>query len=181
MRKVIHVAIEKCVGCKSCELACAVAHSRSKDLWLAVAERPLPQQRVRVNVVEEFAVPLHCRHCQDAPCIQVCPTHAMSRSGPDEPVLCKAARCIGCTLCMLVCPFGVLQMSREGTVVVKCDLCFELAQQGQDPACVTACPTKAIRLIDVEELSEEIARRAREDWVAGHKAGEQVKIPVRKE
>lgn len=180
MKKLIHVEIEKCLGCKSCELACAVVHSRAKNLWEAVMEQPQPQARVRVRVVEEFAIPLHCRHCQDAPCVRVCPTHAMSRLDVDGPVLCNAARCIGCTLCVLVCPFGVLRMDRAGKAIVKCDLCFELTREGKEPACVAACPTQAIRLVSIEELGEEIARRAREDWVAGYRSGEQVKIPVRK-
>ncbi len=71
-------------------------------------------------------------------------------------------------------------MDRAGKAIVKCDLCFELTREGKEPACVAACPTQAIRLVSIEELGEEIARRAREDWVAGYRSGEQVKIPVRK-
>jgi len=180
MKRMIYVEFEKCLGCKSCELACAVAHSRSKVVWEAIFEHPLPQTRVDVSTVEDFAMPLHCRHCENAPCIQVCPTRAMSRSGPDEPVLCQSARCIGCTLCVLVCPFGVLKMDRAGKAIIKCDLCLELLQEGLDPACVTACPTKAIRLVSVEEFSNEVAQQARADLVAGYQAGERIKIPVKK-
>jgi len=179
MKRQIYVDIEKCLGCKSCEVACAVAHSQSKDLWLAIAERPLPQARVRVEAAEGFAIPLHCRHCEDAPCVQVCPTHAMSRADADEPVICNASRCIGCTLCVLVCPFGVLRMNRSGKAIVKCDLCIELLREGQNPACVTACPTHAIRLISAEEFSEEVARQVREEWARAQKSGQKVKIPVR--
>ncbi len=180
MKKQIYVDFEKCLGCKSCELACAVAHSQSKDLWSAIAERPLPQSRVQVEAIEGFAIPLHCRHCEDAPCVQVCPTHAMSRPDPEGPVICQSSRCIGCTLCVLVCPFGVLRMNRAGKAIIKCDLCIDLLREGQGPACVTACPTHAIRLISVEGFSKEVAQRAREEWIGAQKAGKEIKIPVQK-
>lgn len=179
MNKVIYVAIEKCLGCKSCELACAVAHSRSKDLLGALLEPVRPHARVKVGAVETYAVPLHCRHCEDAPCVKVCPSHAMSRSGPNEPVVCQEAKCIGCTLCVLVCPFGVIRMDRAGKAIVKCDLCQELLAEGRDPACVTACPTGALRFVTVAEFSDSVADRARAEMVAAMKAGEQTRIAGR--
>jgi anaerobic carbon-monoxide dehydrogenase iron sulfur subunit len=175
MSKQIYVAIERCLGCKSCELACAVAHSQTKDLLQAMLEPVRSQSRLEVRVVETFAVPLHCRHCEDAPCIKVCPSHAMSRSDPDEPVICHESRCIGCTLCVLVCPFGVLKMNRVGKAIVKCDLCQELLADGKDPACVTACPTGAIRFISVTDFSDEVAGQARADMVAAMKAGDKIR------
>jgi carbon-monoxide dehydrogenase iron sulfur subunit len=175
MNKQIYVAIEKCLGCRSCELACAVAHSQTKELMQAIQEASRPQARVEVGMVETFAVPLHCRHCEDAPCITVCPSHAMSRSGPNEPVICQSSKCIGCTLCILVCPFGVLKMDRAGKAIVKCDLCQELLAEGRDPACVTACPTGAIRFISITQFSEIVADRARAEMVAALKAGDKVR------
>jgi anaerobic carbon-monoxide dehydrogenase iron sulfur subunit len=176
MKKQIYVAIERCLGCRSCELACAVAHSQTKDLLQAMLEAAPPQARVEVGVVETFAVPLHCRHCEDAPCITVCPSHAMSRSGPDEPVVCQGSKCIGCTLCVLVCPFGVLKMDRAGKVIVKCDLCQDLLADGKDPACVTACPTGAIRFISTADFSGRVAGEARADMVAAMKAGDKTRM-----
>ena len=151
MKRQLYIFTEKCVGCKSCELACAVAHSQSKDLWLAVAERPSPEARIRIQAVRGAPAPLYCRHCKNAPCVQVCPTGAMSRPDPNGPVLCQSALCTGCGLCVPVCPFGVLRLDREGKVIVKCDLCVELQEDGREPACVTACPTLAIRSISDEE------------------------------
>ena len=77
MGKAIMINIEKCLACKSCEIACAVVHSRSKVLQEATQEALKPQRRVTVQAAGEFAVPLQCRHCDDAPCIAVCPTAAI--------------------------------------------------------------------------------------------------------
>ena len=165
MDKVIVVNIEKCLGCKSCELACALVHSRSKVLEEAIAESPRPQRRVTVEAAGEFAVPLQCRHCDDAPCIAVCPTAAIHRQETDGPVLIEQDRCIGCKYCLVVCPFGVIEVSSDGKAMVKCDLCIERAKAGQEPACVEACPTKALKLGSEKELAADKRQRAAQELV----------------
>jgi len=61
--------------------------------------------------------------------------------------------CIGCKFCLIVCPFGVINVSRDGKAVVKCDLCVDRTKTGAPPACVEACPTKALKLVDEKELA----------------------------
>ncbi len=153
MGKAIMINIEKCLACKSCEIACAAAHSVSRVLEEAIAEVPKPQRRVTVEAAGEFAVPLQCRHCDDAPCIAVCPTAAIYREGTDGPVLIEQDRCIGCKFCLVVCPFGVIEVSSDGKAMVKCDLCIERTKAGEEPACVEACPTRALKLVDEKELA----------------------------
>ncbi len=165
MGKVIMINIEKCLGCKSCELACALVHSKSKVLEEAIAESPRPQRRVTVEAAGEFAVPLQCRHCDDAPCIAVCPTAAIYRQEPDGPVLIEQDRCIGCKFCLVVCPFGVIDVSSDGKAMVKCDLCIERTKAGQEPACVEACPTGALKLVDEKELAASKRRLAAQELV----------------
>ena len=160
MDKVIVVNIEKCLGCKSCELACALVHSKSKVLEEAVAESPRPQRMVTVEAAGEFAVPLQCRHCENAPCIAVCPTKAIYRPSPEGPVLINQDKCIGCRFCFMVCPFGVINISIDGTAVLKCDLCIERTKIGEQPACVEACPTKALKLADKDQSALDKRRLA---------------------
>lgn len=160
MGKTIIVNIEKCLACKSCEIACALAHSRSKVLHEALGELPQPQRRVSVQPAGEFAVPLQCRHCENAPCITVCPTNAIHRPQADGPVLVDQDKCIGCKFCVVVCPFGVINISIDGTAVLKCDLCIERTGMGEEPACVEACPTRALKLADEEELTADKKRLA---------------------
>ena len=158
MNKVIVVNIEKCLACKSCELACALVHSKSKVLEEAVTESPSPQRMVTVAPAGEAGVPMQCRHCADAPCISICPTGAMHRDEVNSPVLIDKDRCIGCRDCLLVCPFGVIDIARDGRAVVKCDLCIERTKAGEDPACVESCPTGALRFC---ELTKSLIERRR--------------------
>jgi len=152
---IIFIDPKKCLACRACELECGVAHSKSKDLTKAICEESLPQTRIKVESADDLAVPLQCRHCEDAPCVKICPTKATSRSGPEDPVLIKDELCIGCKWCVLVCPFGVIRMSRAGAAVTKCDLCFERLDKGELPACVVACPSKAIQFKSIEEISKD--------------------------
>jgi len=160
MDKIIVIDIEKCLACKSCEIACAVAHSESKDLYDAIDESPRPQRRVTVEAAAEFGIPLQCRHCEAAPCVEICPTGAIHRPDDDSPVVVDNDLCIGCKLCILICPLGVLQLDKKGKVALKCDLCIERLEEGQEPACVEACPTKALKYISLEELTKSKRRRA---------------------
>jgi carbon-monoxide dehydrogenase iron sulfur subunit len=155
----LFVEVSRCMACHSCEMACAVAHSASKDLVSAMGEEPRPSARMTVEAVGGMAVPLQCRHCEDAPCVTICPTRAIEKLGPNQPVIVTAVRCIGCRLCLMVCPFGVIRLERDGKAALKCDLCMERLAEGQDPACVTACPTGALRF---GEIGEGIAERCRE-------------------
>jgi carbon-monoxide dehydrogenase iron sulfur subunit len=160
MDKVIIVDIEKCLACKSCEIACALAHSRSGVLEQAVAESPKPQRMVTVELAGEFAVPIQCRHCEAAPCIEICPTGAIQRFDEQAPVIVDADLCIGCKLCMLICPFGVLQIGAEGRAVIKCDMCYERLKEGKLPECVEACPTGALKLVSLNDLTKSRRREA---------------------
>ena len=153
MGKNISVNIEKCMACKNCEIACAVAHSKTGILQEAMLESPRPKSRVSVEAAGKFAVPMQCRHCEDAPCITVCPTLAIHRDGPNEPVLISQDKCIGCKFCLMACPFGVIEISTEDEAIVKCDLCIEKTKLGEPPACVQACPTGALTLLDTSEIA----------------------------
>jgi carbon-monoxide dehydrogenase iron sulfur subunit len=158
MNKTIVVNIHKCMACKSCELACALAHSTSHTIEEAVTEMPRPQRRITVEGVGAVGVPMQCRHCEEAPCITVCPTTAIHRHATHDPVLVDRERCIGCTFCLMACPFGVIDMTRDGKAVVKCDLCIQRTQAGEEPACVASCPTGALQYC---ELTEMLIRRRR--------------------
>ncbi len=154
MKQILVVKAERCLGCKSCEIACAIEHSKSQELVAALGESPAPQSRVRVLQGETFAVPLQCRQCEDAACVASCPTQALRRDH-EGPVVLERSRCIGCMWCIEACPFGVITMDRNSGAVVKCDQCYERVAEGKMPACVTACPTSAIACRDLEAVVAE--------------------------
>ena len=122
-----------------------------------------PQPRVHVEArAGGGGLPLQCRHCEDAPCVAVCPTSALHREDPLGPVLIDADKCIGCSYCLMVCPFGVIERSRDGRVMIKCDQCFERTRAGEDPACVAACPTRGLRFVELDEYLRQRRRQAAE-------------------
>ena len=145
---------EKCMACNSCELACCVANSASGSLYGALAEQPPPVNRVHVEVGGKGrGFPLGCRHCQDAQCVRACVTKALYRT-PEGIVLVDEKRCIGCLMCFVACPFGSIEEGRKGAGayrIYKCDLC---TTAGQQPACVSACPTKALVFEDPDGFSK---------------------------
>lgn len=156
MKRMLVVSVDRCLGCKSCELACAVAHSDAQNLYEAIGEQPVPKSRVMVDYGAGFVVPVQCRQCQDAPCMAVCPTEALSRADSDSPVIVEDDLCTGCSRCVLACPFGAIWLDRGRRVVVKCDQCYERLEAGELPACVVACPSHAIELKSVEDAAAAI-------------------------
>lgn len=166
---IILVDPERCMGCRSCEIACAVEHSESKSIYGAPFERPLPIPRVRILVVPPYNVPMRCQHCKEPPCMAVCPTKAIDKT-PEGFVVLNPERCIGCLMCALACPFGHPKYSAELRVVVKCDFCVDRLRRGLEPACVEACPTGALRFGTVEELMREVAEEKARRMISGLEA-----------
>lgn len=163
--KTIVVNIKKCLACKSCEIACAMVHSHSEALEEAIAKSPKPQRMITVETAGEFGLPIQCRHCQDAQCIEICPTGAIYRDSEQAPVVVDEQLCIGCKMCMLICPFGILQIDKKGRAIIKCDMCLERMDKGQEPACVEACPTGALKLISLEEVTKSKRREVSKQLV----------------
>ncbi len=153
--KQIFVRPELCMGCRSCEIGCAVQHSKDKTLFSAVLQSPPPSPRLFVESAEDVKMPVICRHCEEAPCLNGCISGCLYR---DEKgfVRRKKERCIGCWSCMMLCPFGVITRDKEKGIAVKCDRCHKLDL----PACVNACPTGALQLVDLDEVPKEIRGRA---------------------
>nr|WP_303646012.1 4Fe-4S dicluster domain-containing protein [Candidatus Solincola tengchongensis] len=155
----VMVRPERCIGCKHCEVACAVEHSAARELAAALGETPVSVPRIRVEVgMSYLTFPNRCRHCDPAPCLQVCPTNALVRDERTGLVAQEYARCIRCTACAMACPFGViqfkpvLQTGPERVVNAKCDGCLDRRARGEVPACAEACKTGALVFGEVNEL-----------------------------
>lgn len=155
MKGKIICEVEKCLGCKNCQLSCALSHSGAKTLGEAISMDSLPHYRLKIETRDGASIPNICRHCEDAPCIASCKFEALFREGPNAPVLVKLDLCKGCKKCVKACPYGVLKMTGEGKErkVVKCDFCIERLKRNEEPACVIACPTQALKFIQEEGQS----------------------------
>ncbi len=140
--KRIYIKEEYCIGCRLCEIHCLVQHSKSKKIIKAFKEefpRALPRVLVEEHGYLSFAI--QCRHCEEASCIDACITGAMYRDEETGAVLCDTDKCVGCWMCIMVCPFGVINRDLSGRKIAsKCDLCY-----GEEvPVCVKNCPNEAL-------------------------------------
>jgi NADPH-dependent 2,4-dienoyl-CoA reductase/sulfur reductase-like enzyme/ferredoxin len=167
-------------------MACAVAHSESKSLRDAVVEHPRPQRRVTLEVAGAHGLPLQCRHCEEGLCQLVCPTGAIHRDEKNGITVVDEDLCIGCKLCTLMCPLGVLRIGEHNRASIKCDQCIGRQKDGQEPACVAACPTHALQFVSQGEVQKDAMHLAAVSVVTtltgGGKAGKKAaaKAPKRK-
>jgi len=159
--KTVFVNPERCVGCHQCEIACAVEHSRSQNLYQAVSESPRPRPLIVAapGLYLNTSFPSKCRHCNPAPCMTVCPTGAISRDeNLDEIVVIDGYKCIACGMCAMACPFDVItyyqspMLQLNKAVAIKCDNCIARQRRGGIPACVEVCKVGALDFGDINEL-----------------------------
>ena len=140
MQKMLLIDQDKCTGCRTCEAVCSAAHEGASN-----------PARSRIQVVkwewEGFMIPLSCQQCQDAPCLAACPVRALSRDETLGRVVHNQERCIGCRLCVTVCPFGGMGYDSVGKKVLKCDFC------DGDPVCAKFCSTHAIQFVDASKAN----------------------------
>ncbi|HWQ89924.1 MAG TPA: 4Fe-4S dicluster domain-containing protein [Desulfitobacteriaceae bacterium] len=154
--KRIFVDQSKCLGCKTCELRCAVErNSVSKVLTEAVHEEILPRPRIYVEWDGTEPLAIQCRHCEDAPCLEICSTGALQRDPESGVVFVDVNKCIACWMCVMVCPYGVIAPAVEKHAADKCDQCFQMAE----PICVAACPTGALLELTPAEFALRIKER----------------------
>ena len=153
------------MGCLTCEVACAVAHTPSDRLASAMLAREPLSPRTRVVEVFGKRFPMQCRQCEDAPCMIGCPVKALTRNMEMGRVEVDYDKCIGCRTCVSVCPFGAMHFVPTDRKVIKCDLC------DGDPQCVRFCDVKAVRLVEAGDVSLQKGREAaRRIQAADHKA-----------
>jgi Fe-S-cluster-containing dehydrogenase component len=150
------VDIEKCVGCQICEVACKQANNlpAGPRLIRVITVGPV---MVGGKLRMDF-VPMRCMHCGKPTCIDACPTGAITKR-TDGIVVIDEATCTGCKLCIEACPFGAIKFNDEKNVAMKCTLCADRLDRGQQPMCVIHCPAQAIRVGDINRLTEAIQQR----------------------
>ena len=138
-----------CIGCKACHIAC----KDKNDLPIGVLFR-------KVYTIEGGKFPhpwfyhlsIGCNHCADPRCVQNCPAGAITKRAEDGLVIQDPSKCIGCKLCTWSCPYGAPQYIEEQGRSGKCNGCYDLVDQGQNPACVDACVMRALDFGDIDEL-----------------------------
>ncbi len=159
----IVVDLEHCVACRGCETACALAHADFDDMAEALRSGVRLTPRVHVLEAAGEALPVQCQHCTEPACVLVCPSEALYRDEEGGRVLTEPENCIGCKACVRACPYGAVFWNEALQVAVKCDLCEGIIEEGQEPACIRACPTGCRHIGDLEEaLKDDYLRALRE-------------------
>lgn len=156
----LHLDGTRCTGCKTCVYAC----KDKNDLDLGSAYRRVFEYSGGTTTKAEdgsyttdcfsYYVSLGCNHCDDPKCVEVCPTGAMHKREEDGIVLVDNRLCIGCGYCHFACPYGVPEVDRQKGHSVKCDMCVDYVLEGKDPACVAACPSRALTFGEATEIAE---------------------------
>ncbi|MCX7940470.1 MAG: 4Fe-4S dicluster domain-containing protein [Endomicrobia bacterium] len=144
MKKIV-AKEEYCMGCRLCEVYCATKNSKSKDIIKTFkSEAGKLLSAIFVEEKEHITFAIQCRHCEDAPCVYSCLTGAMYKTDKGV-VLHNKEKCVGCWMCIMVCPFGVIKPDLNiKKIASKCDLCLDK----EVPACVENCPNEALVVIN---------------------------------
>jgi formate dehydrogenase iron-sulfur subunit len=138
-----HFDMTKCIGCRSCEVACNEQNGNPADLrWRRIGEI----EGGTYPDTQRHYLSMGCNHCLDADCLKGCPVDAYKKDPVTGIVLHSADACIGCQYCVWNCPYSVPQFNPERGVVGKCDMCHGRLTDGLEPACVNACPEAAIEI-----------------------------------
>ena len=164
MNRFVIAEPSKCIGCRTCEVACVIAHQTDSDDMSPQNFNP------RLTVVRSGVIttPILCRHCDDAPCAKACPVEAIVFTHDSVQVL--QDKCLGCKTCVVACPYGAMTVVKvpaepmPGTFVShrmkaeaqKCDLCID---RSEGPACIPVCPTNALHLVDRKLMASTLRKR----------------------
>ena len=150
-RYAMTIDLVRCVGCEACMVACKLenevpfGHFRLRAREIVAGTFPSLQGEFRIE---------QCYHCEDAPCVGVCPTGATFKN-EDGLVVVDPYKCTGCKACVTACPYNMRYLHPNG-YVDKCTFCGHRVAQGQEPACVETCPSAARIFGDLDDPEDEI-------------------------
>jgi dimethyl sulfoxide reductase iron-sulfur subunit len=179
------IDLARCVGCQTCAIQCKLENNVGMgQAWnriLTVGGTKLDTPKGTFPDLELYYLPLACQHCEDPPCVKVCPVGCCYQRA-DGLVLIKWERCIGCRYCVAACPYsGVRTFNwgdpkhvpdfqvgdadvppRERGVTEKCTFCFQRVDKGLDPACVVTCPARARFFGDIDDPQSQVSKLIKE-------------------
>lgn len=153
-----YVDVERCTGCKTCVAACKDINNLPVGInFRQVCEFSgggwdKQKDGSWKNDVFAYYVSLACNHCIDPACVKVCPTGAHYKDLTNGLVLIDFDKCIGCGACAIACPYGAPKLNAEIKKMLKCNACIGRLERNLNPACVDACPQRALEFGEIEEL-----------------------------
>ena len=171
------IDLDTCVGCHACVISCKGWNTQNygaplsdMDAYGADPEGTFLNRVHSFEVTRDQAPPMvvhfpkSCLHCDNAPCVTVCPTGASYKRHEDGIVLVNEDACIGCGLCAWACPYGAREMDGAEKVMKKCTLCVDriynenLPEEDREPACVRPCPSGARHFGDLSDPDSAVSQ-----------------------
>ncbi|HEX5367540.1 MAG TPA: 4Fe-4S dicluster domain-containing protein [Acidimicrobiales bacterium] len=149
----------RCIGCQACVQACEECgtHRGRSMIHLDEVDRAATTQ----------TAPMVCMHCEDPTCAEVCPADAIKQNEDGVVQSSLKPRCIGCSNCVLACPFGVPNYVAELDQMMKCDMCYDRTAAGLKPMCASVCPSEALWFGTPEEFAATRTGTLVHDWWFG--------------
>jgi Fe-S-cluster-containing dehydrogenase component len=152
----------RCIGCEACVQACEECgtHRGRSLIHLERIDRALSTQ----------TAPMVCMHCEDPTCAHVCPADAIKQTEGGIVQSALKPRCIGCSNCVLACPFGVPKYVAEIDQMMKCDMCTDRTSEGYAPMCASVCPSEALWYGTPEEFHRTRSGSLVDGWLFGRQS-----------
>lgn len=138
----------RCLGCKACQVACAVNHNLPSGVFLRKVELV---EYLRGSQIIKYYVATTCNHCANPECFRLCPERAFSKRR-DGIVVYDVTKCTGCGICIRSCPFEAPVINPLNGKVIKCDRCYGKIENDENPYCIAACPVDALKIIYTDEV-----------------------------
>ena len=181
---VMLIDLRACIGCNTCKLACQQENNLPVGVsWIKVLTLGGNEEFAKtndLNILKEDYLPLACQHCDNSPCVEVCPRAATYRDPEGDWVMHDSSLCIGCRYCMMVCPYtsvrvfsgddinfpipyatGENPIVHRAKTVEKCTFCAHRVKKGMRPACVENCTIGALIFGDLNDQTSEVANLLR--------------------
>ncbi|MHA1598933.1 MAG: 4Fe-4S dicluster domain-containing protein [Alphaproteobacteria bacterium] len=179
------IDVNNCIGCGNCVRACKRENSVPDTYFRTWVERYVTtadgiyvespkgalegfqkvNEEIRAKSKRSYTVPKMCNHCENPPCVQVCPVGATFRT-PEGFVLIDHEHCIGCAYCVQACPYGARFINPVIKKADKCTWCYHRVKRGKLPACVTVCPTKTRLFGDLNDPDSSVSEIFEQDqWM----------------
>ena len=149
----------RCIGCEACVQACMECgtHRGQSLIHLDRVDRAATTQ----------TTVMVCMHCEDPTCAQVCPADAIKQTENGIVQSALKPRCIGCSNCVLACPFGVPKYMAEIDQMMKCDMCTDRTSEGLKPMCASVCPSEALWYGTIDEYRQSRTGSLLRDFMFG--------------
>lgn len=154
------VDLRKCVGCQACTVGCSIENQAPIGQFRTTVKQyevTLDNGSTTTKEVQAFMLPRLCNHCENPPCVAVCPVQATFQR-EDGIVMVDNSRCVACAYCVQACPYDARFINEETLTADKCTFCAHRLEEGLLPACVETCVGGARVIGDINDPNSEIRR-----------------------